>query len=139
MEFNEIVNSYVKASERYYEKRLELEETIARAESKLREIKDKAPNWINNLVKPLAKEIKKRLGMKAYDIYGPFGLDCEVSIYFSNQGKIGNIPITKVDTLKLTIYPQIRKTEFDLVCADKETLLPRTIDEIMKLLVKSEH
>lgn len=134
MEFNEIVDGYVKASQRYYEKKQKLENTIAKAEEKLRVLKDKAPSWINNLLKPLAKEIKKRLNMKAYDIYGPFGLDCQTSVYFSNHGKDGHIEATKVNALRLTVYPSLKNNEFDLACEDMTTPLPRTIDEIIKLL-----
>lgn len=134
MEFNEIVDGYVKASKNYYEKKQKLENTISRAEEKLRVLKDKAPSWINNLLRPLAKEIKKRLNMKAYDIYGPFGCDCQTSVYFSNHGKDNDIKITKVNALKLTVYPSLKNNGFDLVCDDMSTPLPRTIDEIIKLL-----
>lgn len=134
MEFNEIVEGYVKASQRYYEKKQKLENTISKAEEKLRVLKDKAPSWINNLLIPLAKEIKKRLNMKAYEIYGPFGVTCETHIYFSNYGKDGDIKITKVNALRLTIYPSLKNNEFDLVCEDMTTPLPRTVDEIIKLL-----
>lgn len=139
MEFDEIIDGYVKASERYHKERQKQEDIIERAQNKLRIIKDKAPSWINNLLKPLAKEIKKRLKMKAYEIYGPFGLDCETFVYFSNQGKVGNIEITKVDTLVLKVYPQIKNNQFDVVCRDMVTPLPRTIDEIMKLLIPVKH
>lgn len=139
MEFNEIVDGYVKASKNYYEKKQKLENTISRAEERLRALKDKAPSWINNLLKPLAKEIKKRLNSmgiatKAYEIYGPFGLDCQTSVYFSSHGKDGDIEITKVKALRLTVYPSLKNNEFDLVCEDMTTPLPRTIDEIIKLL-----
>lgn len=134
MEFNEIVDGYVKASQRYYEKKQKLENTIAKAEEKLRVLKDKAPSWIKNLLVPLAKEIKKRLNMKAYEIYGPFGVTCETHIYFSNDGKDGDIKITKVNALRLTVYPSLKNNEFDLACEDMTTPLPRTIDEIIKLL-----
>lgn len=134
MEFNEIVDGYVKASKRYYEKKQKLENTISKAEEKLRALKDKAPSWIKNLLIPLAKEIKKRLNMKAYEIYGPFGVTCETHIYFSNYGKDGDIKITKVNALRLSIYPSLKNDEFDLVCEDMTTPLPRNVDEIIKLL-----
>ena len=39
------------------------------------------PNWIDDLVKPLAEELKIKLNAYCYEIFGPFGLRSETSIY----------------------------------------------------------
>lgn len=101
--FDEIVDDFIKKSNTYYEKRQTLENQIAKCQQKLKKLK--SPSWINNIIVPLAKEIKNRLGKKAYEIYGPFGCECETSIYFADKGKDGDIEITKVPTLSLTVRP----------------------------------
>ena len=157
--FNEIVDNYVNKSNAYYEKRQKLEDKIAKDQERLKKLK--MPSWVNDIIVPLAEEIKSRLDKKAYEIYGPFGCECETSIYFSDYGKDGNIEITKVPTLSLTVRPQwkhndiyTRTTEFKLTywTGDKTNEyakgtigelnglnnvfapLPTDIDEIIKLL-----
>ena len=155
----EIVDSYVKATNVYYEKRQRYEDTIARYEAKLKKLK--SPSWVRNILVPLAKELKDRLGLKAYEIYGPFGTECATSIYLSNYGKDGNIEITKAETWSITVRLQwghnetyTQTTGFEITYRTGETTnryapgtvgyynglndiyapLPNTIDEILKLL-----
>lgn len=145
MEFNEIVDGYVKASKNYYEKKQKLENTISRAEERLKRLNKNSPSWVRNLLVPLAKEIKKRLNMKAYDIYGPFGCECETTIYWSNEGKDGNIKICEVETKQLQVYPHWKTDEnfntvgfeleyYELVSRTRKPL-PHDINEIIKLIV----
>jgi hypothetical protein len=146
MEFNEIVDGYVKASQRYYEKKQKLENTIAKAEEKLKRLNKNSPNWVRNLLVPLAKEIKKRLNMKAYEIYGPFGCECETTIYWANEGKDGCVKICEVETKQLQVYPRWKTDEnfktvgFELEYYDYSVNrirkpLPHDINEIIKLIV----
>ena len=158
MTFDELVSSYVKKTNNYYEKKRQLENKIAKEQEKLNKLNNSSPNWIENLIVPLAKEIKQRLrdkglDIKAYEIYGPFGMQNEISIYFSNHGKDGNIEITKVKTLSITIRPQWRHNEnytkatgFELsYCTSLSdngyykdfAPLPNDIDEIIKRLRQS--
>lgn len=47
-----------------------------------------AENSIRGVVlKPLAKAICERMNIKYYEFYGPFGLNAEISIYFSNYSE----------------------------------------------------
>ena len=155
MEFNEIIDSYVNKTNAYYIQKERLENKILKAQAKLSKLNQSSPSWVKNTLVPLAKEIKKRLrarglDIKAYDIYGPFGCECETSIYFSSHGKDGHIEITKVSTLSLTVRPQwkhndtyTRTTGFELTylvnVIEGFKPLPYDIDEIIKLLRQSEH
>lgn len=64
-----------------------------------------------NILIPLCKEICQRKGFKYFDIYGPFGMCCETSLYFSNEGKeknwrdsrMNDIDICKVDTWSIQL------------------------------------
>lgn len=164
--FEEIRDSYVEKTINYYDKCNKLEETISKAQAKLKKLQSNSPSWIQNLLVPLAKELKERLGLKAYEIYGPFGCECETSLYLSNYGKDGNIEITKVNTLSLTVRPHWKHNltysqvmGFELTYRTGETTneyakgtigelnglndvyapLPTTIEEIIKLLRLNEH
>lgn len=105
MELTEIVDDYLDKTNKYHEKRQKLEDTIEKKQKELKRLINGSPSWVQNILVPLAKELKKRLGLKAYDIYGPFGCECETTIYLSNDGKDGKIEITKVETYSLTIRP----------------------------------
>lgn len=59
-------------------------------------------NWVDGIVKPLAEKIAKRFNLY-YDIYGPFGLDCQTSIYWSDKPEFD---ICKDRKIKITLYPR---------------------------------
>ena len=114
------MNSY-KAIEKAYQKKQDefliqkeaIEKKIYRLQAKLKKLEDERPHWIDDELIPLAKELMKRLNMKYYQIYGPFGMNCETTVYMSNK-RVGpledsrfpdesDIEITKVKTLSLTV------------------------------------
>ena len=55
------------------------EKQISRLEKKRDKIK--SINWFDEIVKPLGEILSKKIGLP-YEIYGPFGLECNTSIYF---------------------------------------------------------
>lgn len=156
--FEEIRDSYIGKTINYYTKKNKLEETIDKAQAKLKKLQSKSPSWIQDLFIPLAKELKERLGLKAYDIYGPFGIECETSMYLSDYGKDKDIEITKVNTFSLTVRPHWEGNNFSLTYRTGQTTneyakgtigylnglndiyapLPNTIEEIIKLLKFNE-
>lgn len=81
----------------------EIELKIEKLQKRLEKVKSKRPYVVQNVLIPLAKEIKSRCGFKAFEIYGPFGITGETSIYFSNNGKDGDIKICEVETWSLTL------------------------------------
>ena len=112
---------------------------------------------------PLATEICKRKGFKHFEIYGPFGLTCETSIYFSNiphtetDKMQTKIDICKVDTWGITLTPTNKcESEYEYWTGEQTNdyqqgsigwlngmnnvykPLPNDIDEIIKLLRFSE-
>ena len=120
-----------------------------------------------NIVYPLCEEIKKRCGFKYCEIYGPFGICAETSLYFSNVGKPhyrkrgvswweDNIDICKEETWHITIQ-YTNKYESGFEYKTGETInkypegslgelngmndicaeLPADIDAIIKLLKHS--
>ena len=66
---------------------------------------------VDTILIPLANEICKRKGFKHFDIYGPFGLSCETSVYFANKAHekteevYTDIDICDIDTWSLTLTP----------------------------------
>lgn len=104
MDLQNVINDFNSAKHEYVEKERSLEEKIARLQRKLKKHRDNNPSVIECLIKPLARAIKERCGFKAFEIYGPFGLECEISVYFANEGKDGDIAICEVETWGLTLH-----------------------------------
>lgn len=84
-----------------------IEASIEKQEVQLKKLKRKS-GWYNQVIEPLAKQLSKELGMP-YEIYGPFGLGSETSIFFFPGGKVGSI--TKLDTYGITLHPASRHCE----------------------------
>ena len=90
---------------------LELERKIEYHKKRINKIEGKCYS-VEGILIPLVKEIQKRCGYEYFEIYGPFGMTCETSVYFSHEGtkqrKVwgdDNIDICKVDTWGLTLTP----------------------------------
>lgn len=152
----EILNEFNSKNDSYRATRRKLEERIERAQEQLRKLEKKRPYAIQDILKPLADAICEKCGFKFYEIYGPFGIRGETSIYFANQGKQGNIPICEVETWSLTLewmyednfqinhllYRTGEKTNLykqDTIgilngLDDIYAALPMDLDEIIKLL-----
>lgn len=98
----------------YAESKKRIENKIDKLESQLKELRHNQKTWCD-WVRDLALELMKETGMKYYQIYGPFGLNCETSIHISNK-RIGpeehwkwndesDIDICNVYNLSLTLRP----------------------------------
>lgn len=85
-------------------KEREIEALIAKHQKRLKKLQEKG-GWYQQVLVPLAEALSKKLNMP-YDIYGPFGLGFETSIYFFPSGKIGSI--VKEDTYSITVHPSSR-------------------------------
>lgn len=82
---------------------------IGRAEQQIKKLEKKLErdefyaSWYDDIVVPLMHELEKIAGDEWHgEIYGPFGICCETSIYLK---KDTNKSITKQATYGLTIYP----------------------------------
>ena len=85
-------------------KERKIEALIAKHQKRLKKLQEKG-GWYQQVLVPLAEALSKELNMP-YDIYGPFGLGCETSVYFFPSGKIGDI--VKEDTYSITVHPSSR-------------------------------
>ena len=136
------------------EKRLQKAQTHV---EKLEQQLNKLPHtgWVDGVVEPLAKVLAERTGLH-WDIYGPFGVMCETSIYLMRDK---DISITKQKTLAIRLEPHY-DAHGDLIVRYRtcETTneyqkgsigwmngmncvtepLPDTIKEIQALLIESE-
>lgn len=86
-------------------------ERIKRAEKQIKKLEDKQENeyayWFDDVVTPLMHDLEKLAGEGWYgEIYGPFGLECETSIYLRQDMSRS---ICDQPTYGLTIYPPDRK------------------------------
>jgi len=84
------------------------ERLIALHQKRLRKLENKG-GWCNLVLKPLAQKISEALGGMPYEIYGPFGLGAETSVYFFPSGVIGDI--TKAENYGITLHPHFREGE----------------------------
>ena len=84
---NELITKARKVQQEHWEKVHKLEEKKKAIELKISNECRKNFGDIKLIYKPLAEAICQKMGIKYYEIYGPFGLDCETSIFFSNESK----------------------------------------------------
>lgn len=138
-EHNRLIKKYEKLIEKHKEKIAKLDDKKYNIES---------PSWIDTILIPLAEELAKRLNLE-YDIYGPFGLRCETTIYFM---KDKSISITNQPVKGLTVTPELRenilmydtgeveeKYQFGSIgymngFGKKSLPLPNDIEDILKLI-----
>lgn len=85
-------------------KERKIEALIVKHQKRLRKLQEKG-GWYRQVLVPLAEALSKELNMP-YEIYGPFGLSSETSIFFFPSGKIGNL--AKEDTYGITVHPSSR-------------------------------
>lgn len=88
------------------------EERIERAKRQIEKLENKLNNdeyhayWIDDVVVPLMHDLEKLAGDGWYgEIYGPFGILCETSIYLR---KDMSKSICEQPTYGLTVYPPMR-------------------------------
>jgi len=76
--YNESKRQEDKHCDALEKKIIERKKQVTRLKKRL----DKAPqtNWIDGIVKPLSEALSVYIGLP-WEIYGPFGLSCETSIY----------------------------------------------------------
>lgn len=81
-----IINARNKQKQRW-NKIHQLEEKQRTIELKIRKERLKDFTDKKLIYEPLAKAICQKMGIKYYAFYGPFGLDAETSIFFSNESE----------------------------------------------------
>ena len=101
-EVKQIVDAYNEAVNAYEEKHKKYKESLERAQRRLDKLTRNYPTRIKMFIIPLAHAIMEKTGLKYYEIYGPFGLTSETSVYFANEGNRGDIDICNVETWSLT-------------------------------------
>lgn len=109
MEFKDLLEKH-KEMQTLAEKEKEsieaLQRKIAWHEKKQRKLEESG-SFFKTVIYPLCEEICRRKNFKYYEIYGPFGMDAQFSLYFSNEGGVTlgetTIPITKVPTWSITL------------------------------------
>lgn len=80
------------------DKRRTLEARLEKLEYQIRNLNT---SWLHNIAEPLAKTLSKEFGMP-HDIYGPFGLTAETTIYLYAT-KVHDI--CKGETYSITLEP----------------------------------
>lgn len=84
-----------------------IDEKIEKREAALERLKAKRNkmcdnlSWVKMLVHPLADELKNLVGAEKYEVYGPFGLRAETSIYLRKGNRSGGITLTPHDKFRL--------------------------------------
>ena len=146
------VNELYKAYSNKNKKMNEIDEKIYQLQKKKEKLWKQS--WVDMTVIPLAKELAKRMNMH-YEIYGPYGLRCETTIYLLKKRERN---IVKNDTWSITLTPHgfggdfylnydtgERREEFPAGTIGMmnhldhvEARLPDTIEEIEDLLVFAE-
>lgn len=110
MDYKEILENYRVKKTAHEEKEKFLDEKIERTKKRLKKLEaqlekhdSKYIGWVDGIVVPLAEELAKKFNM-TYEIFGPFGLCCETSIYLKEDK---NKCITEQATLSITLEPGV--------------------------------
>ena len=77
------LEAYEAKERRYQEELSRVQRKLARYQAKRGELIPTF-NWIETFVHPLAQAVQQELGLSSYEVYGPFGLRSEVSIFWDS-------------------------------------------------------
>ncbi len=80
----EITDKYAKRLKRYYTRTNNLETEIKELQGKLERLN--CPSWIDEIIKPIAELLVKKMKNRYYEILGPFGMCSTTSIHFYING-----------------------------------------------------
>ena len=101
-----IYEEFNKQQDEYNARVRRLKKLIAAHEKTLRKLEHEQKGWIEGVLTPLAERISAELGGMEWEVYGPFGLGAETSVYFfPGNGR----DICKDETYEITVYPQMSK------------------------------
>lgn len=149
------MNSHIRNYIEALTKEKQLEAAVDRAEMRLRKHREKTSSWIQMVVEPIAKELCKHTGHKYSEVFGPFGLRAETTIYLMDRE---DLRIYEKPTWSITLTPVFDfmgeepdfRLRYDTGIVEKEyprnsigglnnfgyetKELPDTIEEIAKLL-----
>lgn len=136
----EIVINYVELGREYVRAKAEIEKEagiqegriaaleakLERAKKKLKKIESKEddlnrPSTYQHLIKPLAEKMSQHFGM-GYEIYGPFGVECETSIYLR---KDDSKSICDQPTISITLRPGNCQTKLMYNTGEKTNRYPK--------------
>jgi hypothetical protein len=90
MKYNEIYERYMNMVENDKKRQNE----ICKLQKRINRLKEQPKaSWIIDVLQPLANELKNRFGKAQYKLWGPFGLNCDVSIvlYDNDDEEEGHI------------------------------------------------
>lgn len=154
--YQELVEKAETENNRTYELISKKKSMVVRLRDQIEKLENRVynyPSWVEVVLKPLAWKLSKDLHLP-YEIYGPFGLSCETSIYLraDMEKSICDQPV-----YCLTVFPDFGKTEFCLEYDTGERTnryaentigalnggnkrcvpLPETYPEVLELVMKS--
>src|ERR1035437_10359942 len=87
MKYLEILNDYLQKDNLKETERKRINKVIEQKENQIKRLQKKKErlgyvHWIDEILKPLAEELKTKIGKKHTDILGPFGITGHTSIWF---------------------------------------------------------
>ena len=143
MNMNELYDAFTekKAELKVLEDKIEKHErSIERLKAKYYKTCDSL-SWVKCLVYPLAEELKNLVGAEKYDVYGPFGLRAETSIYLRKGKMSGSITLTPHDNFRLYYDTGEKRGQYEARSLgalngmdNVEAPLPDDVSEIAALL-----
>lgn len=80
-----------------------------------------APSIHRNIIIPLAEKLSAHFGMQ-YEIYGPFGTECETSIYLRKDMSRG---ISDQATISIVLRPEFEEKWVDYNTGEKHMRYPK--------------
>src|SRR5258708_7962903 len=84
--YGDVAISFARAHRKNCRQRKAIDQQIEDLKAERQGLSERCPHFIAGIVEPLAKELVKKMPGRHYDILGPFGLCCQVSIHFYKDG-----------------------------------------------------
>ncbi len=103
--------TYVEKDREYEEKRAALRDKITLRQQQIERLERRlsklnyGPYWVDEIIKPLAEEMIKHFPGRVFDILGPFGMGCHVSIHFYKEGLEGMDRFGGDNCISITFTP----------------------------------
>jgi hypothetical protein len=94
-----------KERERIQTKIGRIEKQVERLNKKLKRAYDARTSWVDEIIKPIAVLLAPFFPERRWEIYGPFGLVCSVSIHFYKNGVSEDKKFDGKNCLSITFRP----------------------------------
>jgi len=106
-----IIETYLKKESFNHSQRLKIEGRIEQRKAQIVRLQKKLDklgwvSWIDEIIKPIAEMLIKKMPDRYFEIFGPFGMNSETSIHFYKNGVTNNNRFDGDNCKSITFRPR---------------------------------